>query len=82
MRQRGMGHEHQPEQVGVDHANPFARVRGLDRTEQHHTRVVDEDVQAAELVHRALHRSSAGISVCDVKVYSDGARPTVGQPPY
>lgn len=46
--ERRVGHVHQPEQVHLDHLPEVVGVGVLDAFEQHHARVVDEDVEASE----------------------------------
>jgi hypothetical protein len=54
------------EQVHLDHLAPLAGVGIGDRTEQHHARVVHEDVEAAELVVGRLHETACLLLVGDV----------------
>ena len=48
-RERGLRAVEEAEDVDLDHPAPVLGVRALDRPEQHHARVVHEDVEAAEL---------------------------------
>ena len=54
-RQRGMGGGHQAQDVGVDHPPPVLGVGAADRAEQHHARIVDQDVYAPEGGVRGHH---------------------------
>ena len=66
-RQRGLGHVHDAEQVGVD-LRPEVRQRDvLDCSEVGVARVVDHDVEAAERLGSRGHRRRGGIGVGDVE---------------
>ena len=52
-RQRRVRAVQEAEQVHLDHPAPLARVGADHRAEQHHARVVDEDVEPAQLLLRA-----------------------------
>ena len=61
-RQRGVRAVQEAEAVDVDHPPPLVGVGALDGPEQHHAGVVDEGVEAAELLARALdERPRAGL---------------------
>ena len=60
------------EQVDGDHRAPLVRVGVGHRAEQHHARVVHEDVQAAELVVRALDEGARLLLVRDVHLLDEG----------
>ena len=54
MRDGGAGGVEQALQVEVDHPLPFLGGRVLDRPQEHHAGVVDDDVEPAQLVDRAV----------------------------
>jgi len=66
VRERRLGAVEQPEDVDLDHPLPLLDGRALDRPEQHHARVVDEDVEPAELVDGPLHGRLRLLALRDV----------------
>ena len=65
-RQRRVGAVEEPEQVDVDHRPPLVRVGALDRAQQHHAGVVDQDVEAAHLLGGAVDERAGRGLVADV----------------
>jgi hypothetical protein len=70
----------EPEAVDVDHLPPLVGIGAFDRAEQHHAGVVDEAVQAAQLLACALdERARAGL-VGDVRLDRDSLASVVADP--
>jgi hypothetical protein len=68
VRERGVGDVEQPLEVDLDHPVPLLD-RGVDdRAEQHHPGVVDDDVEPAELLHRALDGSLRLLAVRHIRL--------------
>ena len=65
----------QAEQVDREHPAPFLGVRFGDRPEQHHARVVDEEVQPTELVVGALDELTRLRLVGDIGLQPRGSGP-------
>jgi len=61
-----VGRVDQALEVEVDHPVPFLGGRILDRAEQHHAGVVDDDVEPSQLVDGAIDRSDRLLLVGDV----------------
>ena len=71
-RHRRLRAVEEPEQVDVDHLAPLVGFGALDRAEQHHAGVVDEDVEAAHLLGGALDEGAGGRLVADVDLEGVG----------
>ena len=75
-RQRRVGAVEEAEQVDVDHPPPLLGVGALDRAQQHHAGVVDEDVEAAHLLGGVLDEGARGGLVADVDLERVGLPPS------
>ena len=67
-REPGMRAVDEAEDVDVDHRAPVVALLGEQRPEQHHAGVVDEDVEAAQLVLRALDERARLLLLADVRL--------------
>ena len=76
VREGGVRDVQEPLDVEVDHPLPLLDGRVLDRPQQHDAGVVDHDVEAAELVDRALDRGDGLLALGHVGL--DHERPAAG----
>ena len=74
-----LGGGHRAQQVDVDHLPDLGLLLRGERPQQHHARVVDEDVGAAELGVDALGRGDHRVAVGDVGRDRDGAVAELGR---
>ena len=79
-RQRRMGAVEEPEQVDVDHLPPLLGRRSGHRPEQHQPGVVDEDVEAAELVVGPRDEGVGLLLVGDIGLDRQGGAIVAGDP--
>ena len=74
--QRGPGHLQRAEEIGVHDLAPLRQIDVLEALEGVEAeRVVDQHVDAAELLHPGRHQTGAGLGVGDVGRHGDGAGP-------